>query len=86
MIEIKKIIEIIQEPILKVRAIDSSGDYVEIKLEDGWLDVRAGKDENSSLRTLYRDNDSEGLTFAEIINKLNIIYLWGNIYEENYNN
>ena len=60
-LNIKKIIEIYNDEIIKIRAYTMSDDYCEIRYKDNYLDVRAAKNEIDPLRVLYYERFKNGL-------------------------
>lgn len=75
MIRFKEVIEIVQEPIKKIRGISESGDYVEIRLKNCSLDIRASKQNGDCMRTLYRQELIKPLTIEEIIKYLGLEFI-----------
>lgn len=72
MFVIKKIIEIVNSPIVKIRGLTSNNEYFEIRLKDNWLDVRVSKSEYESMRCIYRDKVYENLTVHDVFEVLKI--------------
>ena len=77
MIKLHRITEIIDDDIKEIRAITNTNEYISIRLQNKWLDVRATKIEGESMRTIYRDKIDKDMDIAEIIKYLNIIFEWG---------
>jgi len=82
MIVFKKVIEIYDKSIKKIRGIAETGEYVEVRLKkvygankEYFLDVRVAKEEGLSMRFLYMKTVQENMSIKEIISFLDIKFL-----------
>jgi len=67
MIQLARIIEYINEPIKKISGISTTGEYVEIRVKDNILDVRASKEDGESMRILFKKELTEEESEKEIL-------------------
>ena len=65
-------IEIVnRDDIKKIKGYTEDGTYVEIRCKDGYLDIRASKNEGISMRRLYSEKVNKEVTIDEMYRELN---------------
>jgi hypothetical protein len=75
MVTFKKLIEIIDDSIKKIRGITENGDYCEVRLKGKCLDIKCSKQEGYSMRCIYRTVVEGDMSIAEIIELLGITFI-----------